>query len=716
MDPQFDVKEQIRDAIDIVDLVSRYVPSLRRQGRLYTGRCPWHDDSRPSLQVNPERQTFKCWVCDIGGDVFSFVMKIENVDFREALEILADMAGVSLPSAKEFRKDQPLMAALPAAGTSASAPRGFVPEPIAKPVLYRALDWLSGVYHRFFLEDAEAEGAREYIRQRGISDEMVRRFRIGYSPLRHSTLVDIVGADRNRVAILEAAGVLTRRPDNNIRPDGILPSEGALSAKLSPYEVEQYSDRFRGRVLFPIRDTQDRTVAFGGRLLPETPLKSPAKYVNSPETPIFTKSKMLYGLDMARNSIRKKKRVIVTEGYTDCLMAHQFGFDETVAVLGTALGEYHIKVLNRFADRIYLILDGDEAGQKRTNEVLNLFVAQGADMSILTLPNNQDPCEFLLAEGAEAFERKIRSDSVDALDHAFREATRGIDIENDLVASARALDRLIETIALFPDARVPGDPTRIRVAKMIGRLALRFRIREDEIRRRLREYRQRHVSRRRPESLQEEASQAAQGAQASQTLRQMFVLPISDFQDESDEAVMARFGKISVNIWQDASLLPTALEKEYLQFWLTRPDLFGRLSATLDQSAFYSPITRQLTLLGNDLQEQGISPDFSQLLLHYEDPGMKNYLVDLDAQARDKRLAEQLADSSSCERLLSELVHGFERQNLDVSTPGTLSDLRENSLARDQKLSKLLELQEKLRQRQQQIGNNVSMDGDGPTL
>ena len=704
MDPQFDVKEQIRDAVDIVELVSRYVPSLRRQGRLYTGRCPWHDDSRPSLQVNPERQTFKCWVCDIGGDIFSFVEKIENVGFREALEILADIAGVSLPSAKEFRKDQPLMAAQSAAQGDAANARGFIPEPIAKPVLYRAMDWLCGVYHRFFLEDPEAEGAREYIRGRGISDEMIRRFRIGYAPLRHSALVDIVGADRNRVAILEAAGVLARRPDS------VLPGEGALTAKLSPYEAQQYSDRFRGRVLFPIRDTQDRTVAFGGRLLPETPLKSPAKYVNSPETPIFTKSKMLYGLDMARNSIRKKKRVIVTEGYTDCLMAHQFGFDETVAVLGTALGEYHIKVLNRFADRIYLILDGDEAGQKRTNEVLNLFVAQGADMSILTLPNNQDPCEFLLAEGAEAFEQKIRHESVDALDHAFRSATRGIDLENDLVASARALDQLIETIALFPGTKVPGDPARIRIAKMIGRLALRFRIKEDEIRRRLSQHRQRHLSRRRAEPLHEEAPQAAQ------TLRQRFILPISDFQDESDEAVMARFGKISVDIWRSPSLLPTALEKEYLQFWLTRPDQFGRLSAVLAPSEFYSPITRQLTLLGNDLLERGISPDFSQLLLRYEDPGMKNYLVDLDAQARDKRLAEQLTESSACEQLLNEIVHGFERQKLDVSTPGTLSDLRENNLAQDQKMSKLLEFQEKLRQRQQQIGNNVLMDGDEPIL
>ena len=185
-----------------------------------------------------------------------------------------------------------------------------------------------------------------------------------------------------RAKILEAIGILAR------------PAEGG-----SPY------DRFRGRVLFSIRDAQGRPVGIGGRVLPELGTTSPAKYVNSPETPLFTKSKLLYGLDLAREALRKSRTALVMEGYTDVIVAHQYGFQNAVAVLGTALGESHIRMLKRHADRIVLVLDGDEAGTKRANEVLELFIAQQADLRILTLPEDLDPCDYLHKYGAEAFSR-----------------------------------------------------------------------------------------------------------------------------------------------------------------------------------------------------------------------------------------------------------------------------------------------------------------------
>ena len=163
-------------------------------------------------------------------------------------------------------------------------------------------------------------------------------------------------------------------------------------------------DRFKGRVLFSIRDVQCRPVGLGGRVLPGLS-DSPAKYVNSPETPLFAKSHLLYGLDVAREAIRKSRTALVMEGYTDCIVAHQYGFTDAVAVLGTALGEAHVRILKRFADRIVLVLDGDEAGQRRANEVLELFVAQQVDLRILTLPDELDPCEFLQERGADAFRR-----------------------------------------------------------------------------------------------------------------------------------------------------------------------------------------------------------------------------------------------------------------------------------------------------------------------
>ncbi|MBQ9799615.1 MAG: toprim domain-containing protein, partial [Thermoguttaceae bacterium] len=370
--PSFDQREQIRDAIDVVDLVERYVP-LRRQGANFVGRCPWHDDSRPSLQVNPQRQTFKCWVCNIGGDVFSFVMKIENVDFKEAMQILADMAGIelvkrpkrprldapfrkrpALPSPNAAGSDDPNAlldaayldaqdaefagnASLGAQTTNANvgAQPLYAPAEIPKATLYRALDWLAGKYRAEFLNSPEAEAARAYVRDRGISDAASERFQIGYAPLDFGAVVGWVGADRNRVRTLETAGVLAYREDYDATGRPKPRPRFAPTPQLGPDERRRYYDRFRGRLIFPIRDVQDRVVAFGGRLLPNTTLKSPAKYVNSPETPIFTKSKMVYGLDLARNAIRKTRKVVVVEGYTDCVMAAQFGFENVVAVLGT---------------------------------------------------------------------------------------------------------------------------------------------------------------------------------------------------------------------------------------------------------------------------------------------------------------------------------------------------------------------------------------------
>ena len=438
-----DVKEQVRQAIDIVDLLGSYM-QLRRQGRGYVALCPWHDDTRPSLQVNPERQSFKCWVCDIGGDVFSFIMKMEGVEFPEALAMLADRAGIALEKAPHERSE------------------GAPPPGHDKRTLYKAAAWAEGRYHDCLLHAADAEPARRYLQERGLTAESIERFHLGFSPLDRDWIIQQAGGSTGRTKILESIGILAR------------PSSGG-----------SLFDRFRGRVLFSIRDAQARPVALGGRLLPELGLTSPAKYVNSPETPLFTKSHQLYGLDVAKDSIRKKKTALVMEGYTDVIVAHQYGFDNAVAVLGTALGENHIRILKRFADRIVLVLDGDEAGQKRANEVLELFVAQQVDLQILTLPDDLDPCDFLHGRGAEAFAQLLVDGVVDALSHAFRTATRGLDLEHDIHGSSQALERLVSIVAKAP--RLRHDTTRedrIREGKFLQRFAALFRVDEAEVRRR----------------------------------------------------------------------------------------------------------------------------------------------------------------------------------------------------------------------------------------
>ena len=711
-DAEYDQREQIRDAIDIVDLVGRYV-TLRQQGANFVGKCPWHDDKRPSLQVNMARQTFKCWVCNIGGDVFSFIMKIENVDFRESMQILAEMAGIELRKPKPRGRvgGQPAPRLPLEQGGNADgvgpAVQGYVPKEITKTSLYRAMEWLAGKYRDAFLNSPEAAEARRYVRERGISDESSDRYQIGYAPMDYDAVLDWIGGDRNRVRALETAGVLAYREEYDERGRVKERPQFAATPKLSDAERRRYYDRFRGRLIFPIRDVQDRVVAFGGRLLPNTTLKSDAKYVNSPETPIFHKSKTLYGLDLARHAIRRTNSVIVTEGYTDCIVTAQFGFENVVAVLGTALGAEHVKILKRLASKTTLLLDGDEAGQKRAKEVLRFFVEQGADMRVLTLPDDDDPCEFLLKHGAEPFGKLLKNGSVDALDHAFNAATAGVDLDDDVVGAARALDSLLEVVALAPlDRQTVDDSARIRVVKALQRYATRFGVSEEEIRRQLQNKRAQarvHADRAEEREAIFEARRRAEETQNDdQTsleeqialFRRNWCYPVAGPDDETDEQLRSLFPPFESSLWGDRRFMPSALEREYLEFWLTDPSVFRSLVAKIDGEALRSPIARQIDLLARDFLERGEDPSFGSVMLRYEDEKMKSFLIELDASAVDKGLPEVAKNPERRAALLDEIVAGFERAQYDREIPKKIGALREKDATPEERLQALLDLRE----------------------
>ncbi len=573
-----EAKQRVKEAVDIVELIGRSIP-LRTQGRLFVGLCPWHDDTRPSLQVNPERQSFKCWVCNIGGDVFTFVMKMEGVSFPEALRMLAEQAGISLTPPR----------------------RGDIPSS-EKQNLYQAMAWAETQYHRCLLEVPEAEPARRYLAQRGLSAESIRKFRLGFSPLKPAWILGQT-ADRGPSApILEKIGILVR------------PSSGP-----------GWYDRFRGRLLFPIRDWQGRPIGLGGRVLPELQSPQPAKYLNSPETPLFAKSRVLYGLDMARDQMRRSRQVLVMEGYTDCIMAHQMGFDNAVAVLGTALGEEHIRMLKRLSDRIILVLDGDEAGQRRASEVLALFVSQNADLRILTLPEGLDPCDFLLQKGPEAFARLIQTEAVDALEHAFRVSTRGIDVRKDLQAAYQALEQLLEIVSRAPRLREDSPQEKIlREQMLLQRLAEHFRVSEDVVRVRLRELR-RTLHRR----------------QAENTTR-------------------PRPGKVPSTGGSDMSLSRLdPLEREILQLMIRFPELLPQIREEFPSEAIVHPWGQQIYWTSCHLADSGYLPDFQRLILEFEQPELQNLLVELDEEGWAKGIQDPSA-------FLEELKRSYYRRGAQV--------------------------------------------------
>ncbi|MDD3587752.1 MAG: toprim domain-containing protein [Thermoguttaceae bacterium] len=568
------------------------------------------------------------------------------------------------------------------------------------------------------MEDPEAEPARLYISQRGISDAMVSQFRIGYAPRNTGRLMNLIKADRNRVAILEAGGVLVHKDNEESRFD-------EQTQTLSESEQREYYDRFYGRVIFPIRNLQGNTVSFGGRRLSDEPSrttgKPPAKYVNGEGTIAFSKRKTIFGLDFAVNEIRARKRaektdrVVITEGYTDVIMAHQCGFRETVAIMGTALGLDHIRELKRHTNRMILVLDGDKPGRAKAQAALPLFVSQGVDLRILTLPDNADPCEYLLNHGAEAFEDQLEICSLDAMEHALREAIGNLDVDRDVIGSSRALDSLLAIIAKAPTGTaVIGDPVHLRMEKMIQRIATRFHVEEKRVRFELGEHRRR-LKEQPDVMLRYSESEDVSEPVPETNDRQLYVYPIASSEDETEESLQTKYAKFPNSVWSNRHLLPASPETDYLELWLTRPELLEELARRINSSQLCSPVSRQLDLLGRDMMSHGILPEFQKIMLRYDDERMKKYLVFLDESAAMKNLPERLGDEHERDGLVEQIVAAFERKQIATARTRLVSDLRESTFSSEEKLQQLRELELLLRRRQEALsGGTDVMDDDGP--
>lgn len=731
-----DVKERIRQSINIVDLVGEYV-QLQPKGRVYVGLCPWHDDSKPSLQVDPERQTFRCWVCADGGDIFSFMMKIENVSFPEALQMLADRAGIELPKRPQKHRSRPYSDFSSARGSqdgssdspdlqnaagSSSTQNGqnSSNEPdystfSGKKALYQAANWAETQYHEYFLSLPDSHPARVYLNERGISPENVRKFRIGFAPDEWNWLKERAGRNSSLLKDLRTTGYL-----------------GFSEERKSLYE------RFRGRLLFPIHDAQGRSVGIGGRVIPGIPTSNEsAKYLNTPETPLFSKHRLLYGLDLARPSIRSKKRVLVMEGYTDTIIAHQYGFTEAVAVLGTALGINHIQILSRLADQIYLVLDGDEPGQKRAAQVLELFVAEKVDVRILTLPEEDDPAEYLTDYGAEKFEELIQTRSNDALTHAFQLYTKGLDYTN-IHQSEQALDKLLGLIAsgTLKNGEKDFGTLSFREEKMLQQLAFSFSISEDFLRRRLKEIRGKalHEARMRERwqemrEQEEEAQEQILPASTSTSTSNPFAPDSNDprvyneseaysdgeetfFEDpdlpQSESAPI----QSPVSNAQDLALEPTLLtreafeehadevnweifgrinawEKEIVEILLVWPGLLSEVrSHTTPERFLYVP-AREFFLRMCEMADEGMEPTFEHVLSSFESQSMKSWLVQLEAENiwnRENKTEDQVR------ALLEPIMANFALFHLNSRKPQDLSVFNSARLNRDQKIDLLNQL------------------------
>jgi DNA primase len=466
---------QVKQANDIVDVIGNYV-TLRPAGGKFKGLCPFHDDHRPSFDVDPRFQNYRCWSCGKNGDVFTFIQEHERVDFREALELLARRAGITLEK------------------------KGESPQNRQRALMFEVVRWAAEQYHRCLLDSPLAEGARRYLGERHLSGETVRRFGLGYAPDEWDWLSRHAAAAGISSDLLVEVGLLAARQEGN-----------------------GHYDRFRARVMFPIRNTRGQTVGFGGRVLPGTPAAERGpKYYNSADTPLFNKSELLYGLDQARQAGATAGYLAVVEGYTDVMMAHQSGVAQVVATMGTALGAKHVQNLRRVAPRVVLVFDADAGGQTGVDRALEIFVGQDVDLAIATLPEGLDPCDLLVQQGPEPFQAALAG-AVDALDFKLNQVLANA---NGIEERRRAVDQVLSVIALT--SAMPGQAGAIKQQLIVTRIAQRLALKEENVWARLKELRGQAQARARRGSETEDPAPVKRSAPAAPEERELLEILLAD--------------------------------------------------------------------------------------------------------------------------------------------------------------------------------------------
>jgi DNA primase len=545
----------IKNAVDLVAVAGDYL-SLRRVGNKFKALCPFHDDHNPSLELNPERQSYKCWSCGAGGDIFDFVKNIEHVDFAEALRMLADRAGIVL--------EKPPSAAAPSRGPS-------------KTDLFAVNAWAEEVFARAMWESSEALG---YVEGRGLARSSVDQFRLGYAPMPRGWLLGLARKQGFGMELLEQAGLVGRGDD----------AAGPVR------------ERFRGRLIFPIHDDRGRAVGFGGRILPESQRaieaqgRHVAKYLNTPETPLFHKRTLLYAADLARGASRQAGWVAVVEGYTDVIAAHQVGLANVVGTLGTALGQDHLRGLRRLSERVVLVFDGDEAGQSAADRSLELFLGNELDLRVLSLPADLDPCDFLLKQGAGAF-RELVERAPDPSAYVLARASARFDLDSG-EGSRLAAEWVLGILNSVPTTHRLG--LEVKQAKVLDTLSQRLRVPLGTLNR-MRQQLQRPAAAFRPRGAPAvgASAAAAPGADSATT-----AAPIR--QSDLDRT-----------------------DLEIIRILLNEPSAVAWLLPRVCVSTLRDAPLRAILQACYDLQAEGQSPGYEHLMVRLDDPAARALATDL---------------------------------------------------------------------------------------
>ncbi len=416
---QFDTSliSRIQQANDIVDVISEHL-SLTKKGKELVGLCPFHTDHKPSLYVSPAKQIFKCFACSAGGDVLKFVQMKENLTFVQTLERLAQRAGIHIEKTRTAAPQQ----------TAA----------VDSNRLAKLNDWVLKYWIANLWDENKGRTARGYLEQRKISIESAQKWQLGLS--------------------LDSWDDLSQKAQNLKISDQLLVDGGICVRR----ENAGCYDKFRNRLMFPIHDVTGRVIGFGGRTLGT----DPAKYMNSPATALFDKSHSLFGLDKARQAISQTEMAVVVEGYTDVIMAHQYGVCNVVAALGTSFTTGHARILRRYAKRVVLVFDSDVAGISAAERALEVCLAEKIDLRLAFVPEGKDPCDFLIAAGADAF-RAVLDKAVDVMEYAWKGLSGNLSGDHALSEKTQIIEKFLTTIA---SALISGNVDGLGRAVLTARL------------------------------------------------------------------------------------------------------------------------------------------------------------------------------------------------------------------------------------------------------
>jgi len=412
--------DEIKNRLDVLEIIGSYI-KLQKTGANYRAVCPFHSEKKPSFFVSPARQIWHCFGCGLGGDIFKFVMQIEGVEFGDALRILAQRAGIELKRERpEFRTERQR--------------------------LYEICELATRFFEKQLEESSSGKEAKEYLLGRGILEESIKKWRLGYSPDTWQGLSDFLVSKGYQRDEIEKAGLSVKNEEG------------------SSY------DRFRGRIIFPVFDLNSQIIGFGGRVFKEKDKAEVAKYVNTPNTVLYDKSRILYGLDKSKVEIRKKGNCILVEGYTDCIMAHQAGTQNVAATSGTALTPFQLKILKRYTENLILDFDMDFAGDTATKRGIDLAQSQGFDIKVIRLPEGKDAAEIILKNPKEWEEALQNTKSI--FDFYFEAAFAGKDLK--MPAGKKEISKILLPI-------IKRIPNKIEQSFWTQKLAKDLEVKESDI-------------------------------------------------------------------------------------------------------------------------------------------------------------------------------------------------------------------------------------------